>query len=228
LDLMMIRLTALAVIAALTAPARAERVCFTGPMQATVISGSRAGVAGSGGVIVAAGQTMPDWRFRDLNRVVRPEVVVIAPGLAIYHPPPTAGAEVVLENADHQLIARRERAFSIEAAPAAPLVESITTSVVDRRTYVSATFGGKTPDTAVIAIVSRVERDRTVPLSWVEVGPKVRVVSVWHTPGGCDQIVPTWVEPKAGERVVITWVDDTGRLSEPSKPIVISGASKRK
>ena len=226
---MVVRLTALAaLIAGLAGPAHAERMCFQGPMPPTALRGQREVMAGSGGVIVAAGEAMPDWRFRDLNRVVRAHVVVVAPGLAIYHPPPTPGAEVVLEDADHQLIAKRERAFKIEPPAAAPAVASVTASLVQSRKNVQVAFAGATPESAVIAVISRVSGDRLVPLAWARVGGAVRSLSIWHTPYTCEQTVTTWLEPKQGDTVVISWVDDAGRISEPSKSIVISGASMRK
>ena len=77
-------------------------------------------------------------------------------------------------------------------------------------------------------VVSRVAGDKTEPLAWAMISAGAREVQVWHTPFTCEQIIPSAVEPKAGERVVLTWIDDTGRISEPSKPIVISGAAPRK
>jgi hypothetical protein len=221
---------ALALLAVLAAPVYAERVCFSGPLPPTAIGGPRNVIAGSGGVIVGA-ETMPDWRFRDVNRVVRPQVVVVAPGLAIYHPPPTAGVDVVLENTNHDAVATRKRELSIEEPPPAPVVESIVvTGGLKTRKTVVGRFK-QIPKNAVVAIVSRIERDdRVVPIVWAQVGGQPNNIELWraYQQYSCDQTITKWVEPAVDDRVVITWVDDAGRLSEPSKPIVISGASRRK
>lgn len=221
---------ALAVIVMLATAAEAKRVCFSGPIRQHVIVGASSRIAGSGGAIVASGiEPLPDWRFRDLNRIVRAHVVRIAPGLAIYHPPPLAGIDVVLEDREHQAQLRTERALTVEEPPAPPLVRSIEATDVSGRRTVAAELGQQVPEHALIVIISRVERDRLVPLSWALVsGGSLDPMVLWHTPYGCDATVETWVEPKAGERVVLSWVDDAGRVSEPSKPIVISGASKGK
>ncbi|CAN5922550.1 hypothetical protein BH11MYX3_BH11MYX3_08670 [soil metagenome] len=217
-------------IAVLATAVEAKRVCFSGPMRQHVIVGASSRVAGSGGAIVASGtEPLPDWRFRDLNRIVRARVVRIAPGLAIYHPPPLAGIDVVLEDLDHQAQLRTQRALIIEEPPAPPLVRAITATDGSGRRAVNAELGEPVPEHALIVIVSRVERDHTVALSWAAVsGGSSEPMVLWHTPYGCDATVDTWVEPRAGERVVLSWVDDAGRISEPSKPIVISGASKGK
>ena len=214
----------------LATSAHAEVMCISGPMQPQVIAGRRAQVAGSGGVIVAAGEKLPDWRFRDLNKVVRPRVTALAPGLAIYHPPPLPGTDVVLEDGNHSVIARIVRALTIEEPAGAPRVKAITaTTVAGGRRAALAELAEKAPEHAVAIIVSRVERDHLVPLTWAQVsGNQPPSVLVWHTPYSCEATIPASIEPKVGERVVLTWIDDAGRVSEPSKSIVIAGASKGK
>lgn len=222
------RLLAIALCAAAT-PAHAERMCMQGPMDPTHLASGRNVIAGSGGVIVAAGEKFPDWRFRNGNKVVRPHVVTVAPGLAIYHPPPTPGVEVILENLQHDVLTVKKRAFSIEPPPGPPVIESITSTTAQKRTTVMAKLADKPAETALIAIVSRVEGDKLVPLTWAMVrGKQPLAFTLWHTPYTCEQTVTGSIEPKPGERVVVTWLDDAGRLSEPSKPIVIAGAPLKK
>ncbi len=209
-------------------------MCFHGPLPAQVISGARAKIAGSGGVIVASGAVMPDWRFRNLNKIVRPDVVTLAPGLAIFHPPPLASTDVVLENTAHGTIAQTERALTIEPPPGAPEVAQITsTSLSAERRTVDARLTTPTPEHAIIVIVSKVVPDnagsRLVPLTWAAVPPSsTSSVRLWYPPRSCEATIPDSVEPRAGDRVVLTWVDDAGRVSEPSKPLVIAGGSKGK
>ena len=222
----MIRALAIALVLAMTSPARAE-VCFAGPLPARPVIGEKPRIAGSGGMIVT-GETLPDWRFRGINESFRPHVITLAPGLAIYHPPPLPGDVVELENTDRQLIARARRVFSIEPPldpPAATKVEAITKG---RFSHVIATLAGTVPHTARVAIISRVEQARTVPLSWALVNVGQTEVTVWRSAYTCERSVSTWVQPKAGERVVLTWVDDAGRVSEPSKPLTISAAPRGK
>ena len=220
---------ALVVVAVLSsaAEARAER-CFSGPMSPRPIIRAKGRVAGSGGIIVI-GDKMPDWRFRSLNETVRPHVEVLAPGLAIFHPPPLPGDDVVLEDSEHRLIARATRVFSIEPPLAAPVVSKVVSQTTyGTYTFVTATLAGTAPKTARAVILSRVERDRLVPLSWGAVLGEPDDVQVWHSPRGCDETITGWIQPRPGDRVVLTWVDDAGRVSEPSKPLVISEAPPRK
>ncbi len=204
-------------------PAHAEMMCLSGPMAPQPIPTARNVVAGSGGVIVASGTQLPDWRFRALNRIVRPHVVLVAPGLAIYHPPPLPGTDVTLEDQNHRVMMRAERALSIEEPPGAPKVQSIRTAPDSTsRRAVLAQLAEKPPAHAVVVIVSRLRGDARVPIAWASIpGNRPNRLDLWHTPGGCEEYVDSWVEPIAGDRVVLSWVDDAGRVSEPSAPITI-------
>lgn len=223
-------LIVIAALAALAPRAEAKRVCFSGPMRPQLITAPTAKIAGSGGVIVASGTKLPDWRFRDLNRVVRPRIVTIAPGLAIYHPPPLAGVEVVLENETHGVLRRTERALTVEATAAAPRVRTITkASPSTTRRSVMTELEDTVPEHALIVIASRVSGDALVPLTWTRVWKgQNATIDLWHTPGGCEQTIEAAIEPQTGDKIVLQWVDDAGRISEPSEPIVITGGSKRK
>ena len=217
---------ALLVVGLLASDARAE-MCFGGPMPARPVIGEKPRVAGTGGMIVV-GDKLPDWRFRALNEVLKPHVVTLAPGLAIYHPPPLPGDIVEMENTDHQLIARARRAFSIEAPLPPPSVAKVIARMQGRYSYTTASLAGRVPASARIAIISRVEKGRTVPLSWAMVSEGQVDLTLWHSSYSCDHYVTTWVQPKVGDRVVLTWVDDAGRASEPSKPLTISAAPRGK
>ncbi len=203
-------------------PAHAEMMCLSGPMAPQAIPSARNQVAGSGGVIIASGTQLPDWRFRALNRVVRAHVITIAPGLAIYHPPPLPGTDVTLEDQNHRVILRSERALTIEVPPGPPQVQSIRTSPDPDRRAVLAQLAEKPPAHAALVIVSRERGDQRVPLAWAPIpGDRSLNLVLWHTPGSCEEYVDTWVEPVLGDRVVLSWVDDAGRISEPSKTIEI-------
>ena len=211
----------------MVAEARAE-VCFGGPMSPRPVIRAQGRVSGSGGIIVV-GDKLPDWRFRALNEVVRADVEVLAPGLAIYHPPPLPGDDVVLEDDQHRLIARATRAFAIEPPPAPPVVSKVVSQTsYGSYTFVTATFAGSVPKTARAVIISRVEGERLVPLSWALLFGETTDLIVWHSPRGCNQTISGWIQPRRKDRVVLTWVDDAGRVSEPSKPLVISEAPPRK
>ncbi|MBL9017853.1 MAG: hypothetical protein JNL83_26945 [Myxococcales bacterium] len=218
---------ALFACAATVADARAER-CFGGPMTPRPIIRAEGRVSGAGGIIVI-GDSMPGWRFRAINESVRPDVEVLAPGLAIFHPPPLPGDDIVLEDTDHRVIARATRVFTIEPPLAAPTVTKVVSQTAyGTYTFVTATLTGAAPKTARALIVSRVERDRVVPLSWGTVLGEPTDIQVWHSPRGCDETITGWLQPRRGDRVVLRWVDDAGRVSEPSKPLVISEAPPRK
>lgn len=221
-------LVVVAMLAALAPNALAKRACFSGPMRPQVIAMPRAKIAGSGGVIVASGSKLPDWRFRDLNRIARPHIVPIAPGLAIYHPPPLAGIEVVLENETHGVIARTERALKIEPTVAAPHVRSIVSggAAINQR-GVRVDVDDSIPYHAVIAVVSRVSKDALEPLTWVRVrAGTAGSIEVWHPPRACEETIKGAIEPKAGDTLVVQWVDDAGRLSEPSPAVPLTVADR--
>ena len=217
---------ALAIIALLASAAHAKP-CAGGPMFARAILGAKPRVSGSGGLIVV-GDKLPDWRFRALDKLVRPDVRVLAPGLAIYHPLPQPGDEVVLETTDQNQVARAQRVFSIEPPIGPPAVARISSESNGTYTYVTAALSAAAPATARIVIVSRVVGKRTVPIAWRFASSGAGVLTLWQSPGGCSETISGWVQPEVGERVVLAWVDDAGRVSEPSKPIVISEGSKRK
>jgi hypothetical protein len=217
----------IATLATLAPIAEAKRVCFSGPMRSQIIAAPNAKIAGSGGVIVASGTKLPDWRFRDLNRVVRARIVTIAPGLAIYHPPPLAGLDVVLENDAHGVIARTQRALTVDAPGGAPRVRSITKATSTSRLAVMAELADTVPEHTLIIIASRVSGDTLVPLTWTRVWKgQSATVDLWHTPGSCEQTIDTAIEPKVGDKIVLQWVDDAGRISEPSTAVSVAAISR--
>jgi hypothetical protein len=225
----MIRALAMLAVLAAAAPARATPRCDSGPLPPQVTHGNRRQIAGTGGVIVAAGFDLPDWRFRIVNRLVRPLVVHLAPGLAIYHPPPPLGGiDVVLENAEHEIVDRSELALTPGPLLEAPRVRSITTGKVRSRDAVLLAVEAL-PETAVIAVIMRVQGSALVPMAWSFVRfTDPASIEIWHVPMTCEPKVGFLLEPKEGMRVAVVWVDELGRVSEPSKPTVITGGSKRK
>ena len=217
------RAVALALVL-VSAHAHADRMCEMGLLPPQVIDGAGGVIAGSGGMIVASGDKLPDWRFRVLNKVIRPRVVPLAPGLAIYHPPPLAGTDVVLENLERSVIRRARRALTIAPGPESPKVDVIATAEVGGRTSVIAELD-PIPRDAIVVIVSVVERDRTLPITWVRTGgASGQKLLLWHTPYGCEQTIDGTRQPRVGERVVLSFVDEAGRVSEPSKPVTVTRA----
>jgi hypothetical protein len=187
-------------------------------------------VAGSGGVIVA-GNTLPDWRFRDLNRVVRPRVTRVAPGLAIYHPPPVADPEITLEDKDHAARVRKVRALKADPLLPAPALKRVVFGEDRRsnRSYVNVELSEGTPKTAVIAVITRVDGAKRIPLSWTLArGSGALTLPIWHTPFTCELHVDSLIQPKLGETVEVMWLDDSGRLSEPSNAVTIVRAKEPK
>lgn len=218
----MIRVIVVAgVIAALAPAAEARRVCFRGPMRPQVLNPS-VEIAGSGGLIVGTGAKFPDWRFRDLNRIVRAHVVKVAPGLAIYHPPPLAGISVVLENESHGILARTERALTVDPVAKAPRVRALfAMAPAANRPPVLAELESPIPAHTLLVIASRRVGDALVPLTWSRVSAGQSTLTVWRSPGGCEETIPDSVQPLVGDKIVLQWVDDAGRISEPSAPIRI-------
>jgi hypothetical protein len=221
------RLVCLGVLA-LSVPAHAEMMCESGPMPAQGV-GAQTKVAGSGGVIVA-GAKLPDWRFRDVNRVVRPRVTHVAPGLAIYHPPPVADPEITLEDTDHAARVRKTRALEADPSLPAPTIKRVTfADNRNVRAFVTVELEGTVPKGAVIAVIARVDGEKRIPMSWTHVRADAPTAfQIWHTPFTCEPKIDSLIPPKPGETVEVTWLDSSGRISEPSKAVTIGRAKEPK
>jgi hypothetical protein len=221
------RVIFLAVLAA-SVPARAEMMCDSGPMPPQGVS-TQTKVAGSGGVIVA-GNTLPDWRFRDINRVVRPRVTKVAPGLAIYHPPPVADPDLTLEDTSHGARVRKPRALKADPALPAPKLERVTYRENGQaRGVVTAELAERSPKTAVILVIVRVDGTKRTPMSWARVrADGTAAFPVWHTPYTCEPRIDATIAPKPGETVEVMWLDESGRISEPSNAVAIVRAKEPK
>lgn len=217
----------LALLASAT-PTRAEMRCEDGPLPPQGI-GNQTKVAGSGGVIVA-GNTLPDWRFRDVNRIVRARVTTVAPGLAIYHPPPLADRAITLEDTAHAARVRTTRVFEADPPLAVPRVRSVTSvgTVTMLRKAVTVEFATAVPEGAVVAVITRVDGAKRVGLSWVEVHEGLSAVPIWHSPRSCETHVESWIQPQPGDVVDVQWIDASGRLSEPSEPVTVVRANAPK
>ncbi len=215
-------------LVAVASPAHAEMMCEQGPLRQQGFF-NQTKVAGSGGVIVA-GNTLPDWRFRDLNRVVRPRVTTVAPGLAIYHPPPLADADVTLEDTNHGARVRKQRVLKADPPLGAPAVKSIafTENVKARQSSAMVYFTDAIPKGALIAVISRIDGAKRIPLAWSQVQVGATSVKIWHTPFACEQSVSSMVPPKPGEAIEVLWVDDLGRVSGPSKALTVARAKTPK
>lgn len=211
-------------VLALAAPARAEMVCEGGPLPPQTLDG-QIRAAGSGGVIIAANE-LPDWRFRDINRLLRPHVEVVAPGLAIYHPPPVADPELALEDATQVVRARLPRALVAERPLDPPALKRVVFIHEPRaeRTMVLAEVTGKVPEGAIGVVVSRVVGAERVAMAWNTVRTGAADFALWHSPTVCQPRVASLIMPTVGETVEIRWLDASGRLSEPSRTLTVARA----
>lgn len=217
-------------VLAIALPAHAEMMCDSGPMPAQGVR-SQTKVAGSGGVIITA-NALPDWRFRDVNRVVRPRVTVVAPGLALFHPPPVADPEITLEDPQHAARVRVERVLKADPALPAPAIKRVTfveTSPGGRASVMVELAEAAVPKGAVIAVISRVDGAQRIPMSWTHVRPETPAkFPIWHTPFTCELHIDAMIQPKPGETVEVSWLDESGRVSEPSNAATIARAKDAK
>ena len=217
------------VVLAVSGPAHAEMMCESGPMPPQGVF-TQTKVAGSGGVIVA-GNKLPDWQFRDLNRTVRPHVTNVAPGLAIYHPPPVADPEITLEDTNHAARVRKLRVLKADPLVPPPALKRVVFGEdrSSRRSYVTVELSEGTPKAAVVAVIVRVEGAKRIPLSWTLVRSNgVMTLPIWHTPFTCELHVDSLIPPKLGETVEVMWLDESGRISEPSNAVTIVRAKEPK
>ena len=212
-------------------PAYAEMMCMSGPMAPHAISvANDEGVAGSGGVIVASGEALPAWRFRDVNRVASPRVIVLAPGLGLYQPPPTVGPELVLEDVAQRVVHVTKRALQVQPAREPPRLEKVTAVMTTKdqpRASTTILLDKDPPPGLRLVVISKLVGGREVPMSWVEInGSARRAIEVFHTPWGCEQTIPSAIEPRPGDRVSVRWIDAAGRISEPSNAVTIASARR--
>ncbi|MBS1121618.1 MAG: hypothetical protein H6Q90_3846 [Deltaproteobacteria bacterium] len=189
-------------------------------------------VTNDGGVVVAelpqatvdGGQPdQADWKLRAHNKLVKPQIDPIAPGLVVYRPPVGAAAFTLEDTTMGSLLGKARlatKALGLLAAPRVKAVVSGTTRTKHATTFVTVELDGSAPADAIALVVRAAKGD---PLSFGLVGPRATKVSVYSTQGGCVTAFPNGtVIAQPGDRVVAFWVDASGRRSATTAPLVVT------
>jgi hypothetical protein len=174
------------------------------------------GKLGTGDVAVQS-----TWRFVIGSRRVAPEIVSLAPGLAVYRLAERGAA--TLEDGHGRTLATLAPATGAPATLAAPRARRV---VVDRQggrrssTRVTIELAGAVPDTA-IALVAVDAKGK--PLSWGRARAGASQVVV-HAAARCRALPNGTRAPSATDQVSLFWVDHAGGTSPASKPIAVVAA----
>ena len=170
------------------------------------------------------------WRFQDVNQLVEPTIVDIAPGLAVYTLPPTGGPQLALLDGDGAEVAKVVRG---QASPAlkAPVLTAFTyetrTAVARRGAGTSITGTAdiaEIPADAAVLVVYEVTKQGTVARSWhplagVSRDAKPAKVTAYQSGGRCNPTIAGIAPVAQGAKVVVAWLDTSGRLSPMSRPV---------
>jgi hypothetical protein len=233
------RRLALAVLVLVAPRAASAELC--GPMTTAVTAFHHTErIAAGGGQIVwmkpafsvghAGTELQPAWRLRDVNRLVQPRIVPVAPGLAVYELPVMSSPELDLVDPDGEVLGHVERATERDPRPSAPVVTAVESYGSDSYAHVTAVLEEAAPKRMFALVVFRVDdRGTRTGLSFgsgVQTeGDAAKRIVVFRTAHACSA-TPPWIQPKVGDKVVLAWLDLSGRLSPMSKPVRVSRARR--
>jgi hypothetical protein len=167
----------------------------------------------------------PKWRFRSEHHVLAPTIEQLAPGLSVYKLPVT-GDSLVLETEDHIAVVVVSRSPDRDAArlpPPMPTQISFAMSEGFRFTQmrVTVTLVAPAPRHATAMIAYRVDDERRTAISWGPVVAGAKQIPVFSSRNMCVPGAPGEDAARAGSHVVVAWVDESGRLSAPSRELVV-------
>jgi len=234
----MVRLAPLLVVAALAAPGAAGP-CAIRPLVPMVMTPSNTTIRPLGGVVVGLAQFGFDqvgeglvqsrWKFHEGSRYVAPTIRTIAPGLAVYEPPPGTGTMKLVEvRKDGQRVLVAVRRTIDKPSPLPKLVLRAARHRHDRalgprgydRTTVEIDLAAPPPVGAIAVLLYAGGKTPRVA-SWVETTPG-RSLTIYHSPGRCETQIPGFVDTAPGTRVSVAWLDASGWLSPRSNEVVVT------
>jgi hypothetical protein len=222
------------VAVSLVSPRAANALCIAPHQQPAIVND---GVAAppDGGLLVATATdhrkpdegeaAQPAWRLRDGTKVSKPAIVTLAPGLVVYRLP----AGMVAAELHDGTIARAtfSSMSAADAAKLAPLAAPAATRIAT--TTVSGTRGSSTttivsltapaPANALALVLYDAKTKR--PLSYGLVVAGATEVNV-HAQGRCSALPNGTSIARPKTRAFVRWVDAHGRLSAPTKAIVVA------
>jgi hypothetical protein len=167
------------------------------------------------------------WKFVDGATSTAPVVRTIAPGLAVFEPPPGSNPLTLTVENNRKLTFKRGAA---KPALGAPTVTGIVNDVSpggprqSPTTTITVKLTGARPDSAVAMIVF----DGTTPVTWATAfnyqGPTGQL-QVFRTAGRCETQIPGSSAPASGTKVTVAWVDAAGRIGAKSKVVTVAQGS---
>jgi len=228
----MARLASLLALAALvvsSSPVAAK--CAMSHLRPSIVTS--APIVAGGGIVVATVQArydetdegdavQPTWRLDLGGTQSAPKIDVLAPGLAVYRVPSTAGAASLV--AGKTVLTEVTTSKDKPAALAAPTITSIVhTRTLGRRASAFTTVTlAAAPPAGMVALVLADAKGKPRSFGLVDGSTEVTVYAHHR----CGVVPNNTVESRPGDKVTLFWVDQSGRLSPASKVVTITGTTK--
>lgn len=227
----MVRLTALIALASLAAASTPVAARCARMNQQPVVFTAETVVTADGGIVVGTREVQWDqkdkgeavqksWRLRAGGRVLTPSIDVIAPGLAVYRLPAKLAAAVLVDG--KKVVAKVKLADKLATIDAPKVVSIVHTQRMGRRSSVDVVVnldGTAPPGVVALVLVDATGKAR----SWGEAMYHEERIPVFNQ-SSCGVLPNGTVASVPGDEVTLFWVDMAGRVSPPSKPVVITGA----
>ena len=218
-------LFALVALAASSAPVAAK--CAMSHLRPKVVT--TAPTVG-GGIVVATEQvsydvkdegdaTQPTWKLEMGGSSSAPKIESLAPGLAVYRLPATAGTATLLDG--KTVIAKVTTSKAKPTMLPAPKIKSITHDVTTGRrssAFTTAIIDGAPPAGAVALVLADA---KGTARSFGLVGTDSKITVYAH--GRCGVVPNNTVESTLGDKVTLFWVDQSGNKSPASAVIKVGG-----
>lgn len=226
------RSAALVVLALAIAPSASDAKCAFYTLEPKILN-SGVELASDGGLIVAAephqGGTsaegdvamQKDWRVRTATYKIAPTIDLLAPGLAVYHPP-VKESRFELVDDKGTVLGKAKLATTARAKLAPPKLKAVAHegTSVGRRPWarVTVTLDGDAPAGAIAIVLAD---SKGTPRSWGKIQKGEPLYA--YSRNRCEVISNGTVESMPGDKVVAFWVDETGRRSDASAVITVGG-----
>jgi hypothetical protein len=225
-----VRTTILIAVVLCAAPSVARSECAVSGLVPVVLTRSTNELPADGGIVIAAQSqggnlpsgevtVQPAWRIAIGKMRITPTIQVVAPGLAVYRWVGAAGEVVLLDKDGKELVTVRATKAT-QPPPAAPVVKKAWRHVNGRR-HSTLEIGVEVDAVPADAVALVLADDKGKPRSFGPTSHRSATTLYPLYQPSCA-LVPNGTETtKVGDRITLLWVDDAGRVSPPSKPIVV-------
>jgi len=224
----MLKLLTLASLLTTIVPATANAYCKGGSgLEPGIVSPSNIEIPIDGGIVVAAvtadiplapgdQSVQPTWRLHHGARRDTPNIVMLAPGLAVYRSTASTG-RIDLEDAQHTSIAF-VTATSAKTKPlAAPVLKRVELVSAQGFTHIDVDVADKAPAGAIAIVLADASG---TPRSW-QLVQKTSTHQQGYAQNKCAVVPNGSVLSQPGDEVTSFWVDAAGRPSRISQRITV-------